>query len=111
MDVDSAPEPIPTSTITTLINLSSTYSLYVPLILNPYHLSTQSYYSSERSRIITTMAPRTYFVHVVKRVREEKERLENVIGKGRSWGDVLGIIDAELIKSQVDNFQYLGAGE
>lgn len=111
MEVDATPkEQFDDATIKKLISLSSSYDLYVLLILGPYQEATQHHYTDERLRCLLAFPPAQYFAHAAKRVKEEVERLEAYCGD-RNKGTVLITVDWELIRPQADIYEFVRKGK
>lgn len=92
-----------------LLRTISTHS-YSTLFVDPFVLSTKTYYSKEGNSLIVELEPPEYLKRTLVRIEEEGERCESVVGNEMK-GAVLRAVEDEMIKGHVDGIAEKGKAQ
>ncbi|ORY70774.1 Cullin family-domain-containing protein [Leucosporidium creatinivorum] len=98
-DGDLIPRPLLSSIITLLTTFSS-HSLST-LFTTPFLTSTRQYFKLEAARLAAELEPSDYLKQINRRLGEEGERCESVIG-GDVKGSVLRVVLEEMVTGHVE---------
>jgi hypothetical protein len=88
------------STIKSIVERLSTYSLYNAVFELPYIKWTAEFYTAEGDKLGKRLEATAFFDHCTQRIEEEKERLEACLDRS-SWNIVVFTTEESLLSPRV----------
>lgn len=95
--------------IKALVKLALATELYISLILEPSKLIAGEYYHTESERLLATLKPSQQFLHIVRRIVLEAERLKECYADVEVH-EVLEVLDNELVRPRLKDRVLFGKG-